>query len=82
MVAAEYSRDGVRMNVVSCGPISTPVAQAVQAAGTFDFIPMGRPGSSEEVANAVVFLASPVFVVHHRPEPGGRRRRDGRGAVW
>jgi 3-oxoacyl-[acyl-carrier protein] reductase len=59
-VAAEYSRDGVRMNVVSCGPISTPVAQAAQAAGTFDFIPMGRPGSSEEVANAVVFLASPL----------------------
>jgi 3-oxoacyl-[acyl-carrier protein] reductase len=59
-VAAEYSREGVRMNVVSCGPIATPVAQAAQAAGAFDFVPMGRPGSSEEVANAVVFLASPL----------------------
>lgn len=59
-VAAEYSREGVRMNVVSCGPIATPVAEEAQAAGSFDFIPMGRPGSSEEVANAVVFLASPL----------------------
>jgi 3-oxoacyl-[acyl-carrier protein] reductase len=59
-VAAEYSREGVRMNVVSCGPIATPVAEEAQAAGTFDFIPMGRAGSSEEVANAVVFLASPL----------------------
>ena len=58
-VAAEYSRDGIRMNVVSCGPIATPVARAAQA-GTADWIPMGRPGESSEVADAVVFLASPL----------------------
>lgn len=57
-VAAEYSRDGVRMNVVACGPIATPVAQAAQT-GTSEWIPMGRPGESLEVADAVVFLASP-----------------------
>ena len=58
-VAAEYSRDGVRMNVVSCGPIATPVARAAQT-GTTDWIPMGRPGESREVADAAVFLASPM----------------------
>ena len=58
-VAAEYSRDGIRMNVVSCGPIATPVARAAQA-GTTDWVPMGRPGESREVAGAVVFLASPL----------------------
>jgi 3-oxoacyl-[acyl-carrier protein] reductase len=58
-VAAEYSQEGIRMNVVSCGPIATPVARAAQA-GTVEWIPMGRPGESGEVAEAAVFLASPL----------------------
>jgi 3-oxoacyl-[acyl-carrier protein] reductase len=58
-VAAEYSRDGIRMNVVTCGPVATPVAQAAQATSGIEWIPMGRAASSEEVADAAVFLASP-----------------------
>ena len=58
-VAAEYSREGIRMNVVTCGPIATPVARAAQV-GTMDWIPMGRAGEPSEVADAAVFLASPV----------------------
>jgi 3-oxoacyl-[acyl-carrier protein] reductase len=58
-VAAEYSREGIRMNVVSCGPIATPVARAAQT-GAVEWIPMGRPGESGEVAEAAVFLASPL----------------------
>jgi len=57
-VAAEYSRDGIRMNVVSCGPVATPVAEAAQAHAELDWIPMGRAGSTNEIADAVVFLAS------------------------
>ncbi len=59
-VAAEYSGDGIRMNVVACGPIATPVAAAAQAGGELDWIPLGRPGTPAEVAEAVVFLASPL----------------------
>ena len=59
-VAAEYSRDGIRMNLVTCGPIATPVAHAAQANAAPDWIPMGRSGSSKEVADATVFLASPL----------------------
>lgn len=59
-VAAEYSADGIRMNVVACGPIATPVAEAAQAGGELDWIPLARPGTPEEVADAVVFLASPL----------------------
>jgi 3-oxoacyl-[acyl-carrier protein] reductase len=59
-VAAEYSSDGIRMNVVACGPIATPVAAAAQAGGELDWIPLGRPGTPTEVAEAVVFLASPL----------------------
>ncbi len=57
-VAAEYSREGIRMNVLSCGPIATPVAQAAQAHAELDWIPMGRPGTPDEVAEAAVFRAS------------------------
>jgi 3-oxoacyl-[acyl-carrier protein] reductase len=59
-VAAEYSQEGIRMNVVTCGPVATPVAQAAQADTDLDWIPMGRAASPEEVANAAVFLASPL----------------------
>ncbi len=50
-VAAEYGRDGVRMNLVTCGPIATPVARAAQTA-TSEWIPMARPGESREGADA------------------------------
>jgi 3-oxoacyl-[acyl-carrier protein] reductase len=59
-VTAEYSGEGIRMNVVSCGPVSTPVAEAAQAQAELDWIPMGRAASSQEVADAAVFLASPL----------------------
>jgi len=59
-VAVEYGPDGIRMNVVACGPIATPVAAAAQAGITLDWIPLGRPGSADEVAHAAVFLASPL----------------------
>ena len=58
-VAAEYSRDGIRMNFLTCGPIATAFARAVQT-GVMDWIPMGRAGESREVADAAVFLASPL----------------------
>jgi 3-oxoacyl-[acyl-carrier protein] reductase len=58
-VAAEYSREGIRMNVVTAGPIATPVARAAHV-GALDWIPMGRAGEASEVADAAVFLASPA----------------------
>ena len=57
-VAAEYARDGIRMNVAAAGAIATAVANANVAAEVVDEIPVGRFGRSEEVAAAVVYLAS------------------------
>jgi 3-oxoacyl-[acyl-carrier protein] reductase len=66
-VAAEYARDGIRMNAVTLGVIETQrvVAARNEAANNLpadvtDTIPLGRWGRPEEVANAVVFLASPL----------------------
>jgi len=67
-LAADHSAEGIRVNAVGPGPIFTPfharrIAAAGQtveeynahaAAGTM----MKRPGRAEEVANAILFLAS------------------------
>ncbi|MFG1624145.1 SDR family NAD(P)-dependent oxidoreductase [Kribbella sp. NPDC049227] len=57
-VAAEYAGDGIRMNVAAAGAIATAVANANVDAEVVEEIPVGRFGRSEEVADAVVYLAS------------------------
>lgn len=57
-VAAEYAGDGIRMNVAAAGAIATAVANANVDAEVVEEIPVGRFGRSEEVAAAVVYLAS------------------------
>jgi 3-oxoacyl-[acyl-carrier protein] reductase len=60
-VSVEYGHQGIRMNVVSCGVIATEAQQAnfPNGGGLAERIPAGRPGKPEEIAAAVVFLASP-----------------------
>ncbi|MER6981805.1 SDR family NAD(P)-dependent oxidoreductase [Streptomyces carpinensis] len=60
----EYARKGIRCNAVCPGPIATPPIGQLheQAPGIWedirDAIPMGRYGKPEEIAAAVLFLAS------------------------
>ena len=56
-VAAEYAPDGIRMNVVAGGAISTGVANT-GAEEWVDDIPLGRYGTSEEIADAALYLLS------------------------
>ena len=54
---------GIRVNVVSPGPIDTPMLRSAQEATSFvaklkEASPMNRLGEPEEVATTVVFLAS------------------------
>ncbi|MDO6415393.1 SDR family oxidoreductase [Sphingomonas sp. BIUV-7] len=54
---------GIRVNVVSPGPIATPLtSEATQDEAALhwieDMIPMGRWGLADEVADAILFLAS------------------------
>jgi len=66
-LGAELVSRGIRVNVVSPGPIDTPIFDkfGIPANAVDDFkkawvadIPMKRFGSAEEVARAVLFLAS------------------------
>ncbi len=61
--AVEYARDGIRVVSVSPGAIDTPLvraslAQQGGAAAIANRHPVGRIGSPEEVANAVMWLCS------------------------
>jgi 3-oxoacyl-[acyl-carrier protein] reductase len=56
-VAAEYAADGIRMNVVAAGAISTEVANTASEEWVDD-IPAGRYGQSDEIADAALYLLS------------------------
>jgi NAD(P)-dependent dehydrogenase (short-subunit alcohol dehydrogenase family) len=64
-LAKEVGRDGVTVNGVSPGTTSTPGGSAfIEAAGGPEKLarayPMGRIGEPQDIANAVLFFASPL----------------------
>jgi NAD(P)-dependent dehydrogenase (short-subunit alcohol dehydrogenase family) len=59
--AAEYGRRGVRVNAVAPGPTRTPAVERIgvgMANQIAALAPAGRLGEPEELAAAIVFLAS------------------------
>ena len=63
-LAKELAPYGVRVNAVAPGVIATPYHERYSPPELFQkyvaSIPMGRAGTSEEVADVIVFLASPA----------------------
>jgi NAD(P)-dependent dehydrogenase (short-subunit alcohol dehydrogenase family) len=61
-LARTYAKDGITVNVVSPGGVDTPMMTANQTEdqlrGFLDLVPVGRLATPEEIAGAVVFLAS------------------------
>ena len=61
--AAEWGEFGVRSNCICPGPVRTKLAMAVHTQDIIDAyhdaIPLNRYGREEEIAEAIVFLASP-----------------------
>jgi NAD(P)-dependent dehydrogenase (short-subunit alcohol dehydrogenase family) len=57
--AVEYAKDGIRVNAICPGSIQTPLIEHVIALGGASPIgPIGRIGTPEEIAKAVVWLSS------------------------
>jgi NAD(P)-dependent dehydrogenase (short-subunit alcohol dehydrogenase family) len=64
-LAIAYAPDGIRVNAIAPGWISTPltaplVNDAGRSAGILGRTPMGRWGQPEDVAGVVVFLCTPA----------------------
>lgn len=62
-IAVEYARKGIRANALCPGPVNTPLlesllADPVRRARRLVHIPMGRLAEADEIARAVLFLAS------------------------
>ena len=78
-LAREVATEGIRVNAVSPGLIETGIHAANGEPGRLErlkpTIPMGRPGTPEEVAEAVVWLLSPAasYVNGTVVEVGGGR---------
>jgi 3-oxoacyl-[acyl-carrier protein] reductase len=64
VTAAEWGKHGVRANCVAAGMIASPRAAAAWDVAGLDTsnmgsaIPLGRPGTPDEMANMIVFFAS------------------------
>jgi NAD(P)-dependent dehydrogenase (short-subunit alcohol dehydrogenase family) len=63
-LGVQFARDGVRVNALCPGPVNTPLLQELfakdpeRAARRLVHVPMGRFAEPDEMANAVLFLAS------------------------
>ncbi|MEE1758408.1 SDR family NAD(P)-dependent oxidoreductase [Streptomyces sp. SP18BB07] len=64
-LAAEYAEDGIRVNAVAPGFVTTPLARGVlddqrAAQAVLARVPLGRFGRPREIATAIAFLCSPA----------------------
>jgi NAD(P)-dependent dehydrogenase (short-subunit alcohol dehydrogenase family) len=63
-LGVQFAREGVRVNALCPGPVNTPLLQELfatdpeRAARRLAHIPVGRFAEPDEIANAVLFLAS------------------------
>ena len=63
-LGVQFARQGIRVNALCPGPVNTPLLQELfakdpeRAARRLVHVPMGRFAEPDEIAKAVVFLAS------------------------
>ena len=62
--AVAYAAQGIRINAICPGYVNTPLLKEATAAGAMDSeiakTPMQRLADVEEIADSIVFLASPM----------------------
>ncbi|KAF7122205.1 hypothetical protein CNMCM5793_000162 [Aspergillus hiratsukae] len=64
MDAKAYAKEGIRINAICPGWVNTPMISRSIESGALDsqfaMVPLGRPAVADEIANAILFLASPM----------------------
>jgi NAD(P)-dependent dehydrogenase (short-subunit alcohol dehydrogenase family) len=59
-----YAPEGIRINAICPGYVATPLLLSATSSGAMDAeikkVPMGRLADMEEIADAIVFLSSPM----------------------
>lgn len=60
--ALRLAREGVTVNAVAPGLVDTEMGQPLIAAGVPARIPVGRPGTGEEIAQAVMLLVGDAYI--------------------
>ena len=61
VTASQHAKDNIRCNSIHPGPIDTPMTQTSNTArrqAIVDAVPLGRYGTSEDIAYGVLYLAS------------------------
>ena len=84
-LAVEWAPHRIRVNAIQPAQVMTKAMDRMLADPRLDpatlkerfvrGIPLDRIGEPEDIAKAVVFLASDAALVHHRPQPARRRRQ-------
>jgi NAD(P)-dependent dehydrogenase (short-subunit alcohol dehydrogenase family) len=59
-LASEVGREGIRVNAVAPGMIATDMSTSDMREKALPFIPIGRLGAAEDIAEAIVWLLSPA----------------------
>ena len=62
-IAIQFARDGIRSNAILPGPVMSPMQarwddRPEALAGVSDFVPLGRVGTTQDIADACLFLLS------------------------
>jgi NAD(P)-dependent dehydrogenase (short-subunit alcohol dehydrogenase family) len=61
-LAMEYAKDGIRVNAVAPGVVSTPLHQDTPPHVMESLSPMGRPSTAQDIAHAVMYLTEAATV--------------------
>ena len=62
-IAIQFARDGIRSNAILPGPVMSPMQarwtdDPAGLAGVNDYVPLGRVGTTQDIADACLFLLS------------------------
>jgi NAD(P)-dependent dehydrogenase (short-subunit alcohol dehydrogenase family) len=64
-LAMEYAKDGIRVNAVAPGVVSTPMHRDTPRDVMESLSPMGRPSTVQDVTDAVLYLTDAATVTGH-----------------